>query len=567
MYSIYRPAPVLVSAVRDGLFTRMTLTRQHPGEWILPENWREHAIGFTGDTAEVEYVDGEVSVNGSMTLSDSVALEAYDRGVIDLSPGYSASFEWKSGKTPKGKPYDAVMVSVDATNHLAMVDKGRGGVLSTITDAAADVKKRAREIASGLWWAVKRRTLVKDGDGDASVSTGFRSGLDMCVSGRASMSEEEIEDRIEQLRLLLVDLPFGDEKSLLMRYMDDLKLMKLMPEQPVKDAVDLACALFDKLDGTAMGEVRLALGDHAGEGKGMRINFAELLGMKRTVKDAADMEVETEGKTKVKEPEANDCTACDGLGEIDGKKCEACGGTGKMKIADVSPTESAGIPEVVSKAQESPQAPIVGSEKVPENKGKVEGVTDEPDPAPAAVPGATPVQPASPSPNGVPSAVPAAPPATEQSGPAYWVGQIADILTKMMSDPQIQALKSPAPGTPAAAPAAMPGDAPAAAAAPATPAPGAAQPPAAAAPPKPAAEAKAAPAAGPPKPATPDEEPKDDQEKKPPVPPKAADSVKIVSDSASSLTMLLASSKGTVEDGAPDGLDGLVNSLKNGRKR
>ena len=221
----------------------------------------------------------------------------------------------------------------------------------------------------------------------------------------------------------------------------------------------------------------------------------------------------------------------------------------------------------MSKAQESPQAPIVGSEKVPENKGKVEGVTDEPDPAPAAVPGATPVQPASPSPNGVPSAVPAAPPATEQSGPAYWVGQIADILTKMMSDPQIQALKSPAPGTPAAAPAAMPGDAPAAAAAPATPAPGAAQPPAAAAPPKPAAEAKAAPAAGPPKPATPDEEPKDDQEKKPPVPPKAADSVKIVSDSASSLTMLLASSKGTVEDGAPDGLDGLVNSLKNGRKR
>ena len=567
MYSIYRPAPVLVSAVRDGLFTRMTLTRQHPGEWILPENWREHAIGFTGDTAEVEYVDGEVSVNGSMTLSDSVALEAYDRGVIDLSPGYSASFEWKSGKTPKGKPYDAVMVSVDATNHLAMVDRGRGGILSTITDAAADVKKRAREIASGLWWAVKRRTLVKDGDGDASVSTGFRSGLDMCVSGRASMSEEEIEDRIEQLRLLLVDLPFGDEKSLLMRYMDDLKLMKLMPEQPVKDAVELACALFDKLDGTAMGEVRLALGDHAGEGKGMRINFAELLGMKRTVKDAADMEVKTEGVTKVKEPEAEDCTACDGLGEIDGKKCEACGGTGKMKIADVSPTESAGIPEVVSKAQESPQAPIVGSEKVPENKGKVEGVTDEPDPAPAAVPGATPVQPASPSPNGVPSAVPAAPPATEQSGPAYWVGQIADILTKMMSDPQIQALKSPAPGTPAAAPAAMPGDAPAAAAAPATPAPGAAQPPAAAAPPKPAAEAKAAPAAGPPKPATPDEEPKDDQEKKPPVPPKAADSVKIVSDSASSLTMLLASSKGTVEDGAPDGLDGLVNSLKNGRKR
>jgi len=284
MYDVYRPAPVLASAVKDGLFTRMILTRGHPEEWVDPTNFKEHAVGFTGDVAEIEYLadEGEVSVNGSMTLADEIALESYDKGIVDLSPGYTANFAWRKGQH-KGKPYDAIMTKVTETNHLAMVNKGRGGPLSVITDTADKIHAKARKIASGLWWAVKRRTLVKDEiqSERASSATGFRTGLYALVEARASMKDEEIADGIEELRKLLVDLPFGDERSLLMRYMDDLKLMKEEPEDVVQDAVDLACALLDKLDRSAMSEIRQVFGDEASEeGKDMR-TLAELLGGKK----------------------------------------------------------------------------------------------------------------------------------------------------------------------------------------------------------------------------------------------------------------------------------------------
>jgi hypothetical protein len=197
MYSIYRPAQVLVEAVKDGLFTNMTLTRGHPEEWVDPDNFKEHAIGFTGELPEIEYMKDkkEVSINGTLTLVDSVALESYEKGIVDLSPGYLADFVWRKGVDPNGKPYDAVMTKVNGTNHLAMVNKGRGGAASAIMDKAASGFKK---IASGLWWAVKRRTYVRDGDGSGSASsfTGFRSSLTQCLEGRASLSDEEIrEDR------------------------------------------------------------------------------------------------------------------------------------------------------------------------------------------------------------------------------------------------------------------------------------------------------------------------------------------------------------------------------------
>ena len=614
-YEVYRPGLVLVSAVKDGLFTRMTLTRQHPDDWVGPENWKENAVGFTGDTAEVEYLkdDGEISVNGSMTLSDSVALEAYDRGVVDLSPGYSATFEWKKG-THKGKPYDAVMTQVTETNHLAMVNRGRGGALSVITDHASALSQKAREIASGLWWAVRRRSIVRDesyGSDPASDATGFRSALDLCVRSRASMNDEEIGDRIEQLKTLLNDLPYGDEKSLLMRYMDDLKLMKLMPEQPVRDAVELACSLFDKLDKTAMGEARLALGDSAAEEGQVKFSLEDLLGGRRKGR-VKDMEESTIKK------EVGDCAECGGTGKMkDGAMCSGCKGAGKMmgKDAEAAITaEESRLGKVVTPAKSSEeQAPFIkADDDPPVVEATIPGVTDEPDPSmPAstsAVAGSTPLQSPSPSPEGVP----ATPGAAAQGGIQAWVGELAALMKKLETIPEFQQMKqaavapaAAAPATPAAPPAAAPADAgkpPASSEKPAggaeTPAPAKASPDTKsaekAAPPAAGPKGDPAPADGPPgdKPPATDEEgkmshfshgsesleapgqkrgeeadPGMEKNDKGMQVPGIHDSVPDVSDSASSLTALISSS-GRVSDAEPEGLDGLVNSIHTkGRRR
>ena len=543
MYDIYRPASVLLSAVQQGMFTHLPLTRSHPYDWVGPKNFKEEIVGWTGDKADIEYLKDskEISVNSSVVLGDQVAIESYGQGIIDLSPGYSADFQWKKGVDPNGKPYDAIMTKVNKTNHLALVNRGRAGPTSTIIDQAA---RGFRKVASGLWWAVKRRAMVKDGDGSdpASQFTGFRSSLNQIYEGRASMSDEEIRDRVEQLRLLLSDLPWGDDKDVLMRFMDDLKLMKLMPEESCQTAIQVVCALFDKLDGKAVDEASLAFGDGKGAGMTKGLTLEGLLGIiARKKKGVADEE---------KDPK--ECTSCEGSGKLDGKDCADCHGTGKASAHDEETTEMNcekcdGKGKVdgeecktcggSGKTSASEDTNPIGPHKVDttptvDKKGKA---ADEPDPAPAAaapapanppaaaappaaVPNSPPQQAPSTSPNGVPIAPPtgaapaaaapvaAAPAPAAQSRSAYFTAQIASIIEQMMKDPGViseiqsqkagQAATAAPPAAPnAATPSAPPGSAgqdPPTGAAPAGNAPPG---PAAAAPPGPAAAAPPGPAA------------------------------------------------------------------------
>ena len=515
-YVVYRPASVFVSAVHDGLFQNMPLTRQHPpGLWVDPLNFRDFVIGFTGDSPELEWVGDEVSVNGTVVLADIAGVEAYDQGILDLSPGYNAQWRWHKGKTAKGEAFDAVMTRVTATNHLALVNKGRGGALSAIVDHASDVGRRVKQAASGLWWAVKRRTLVVDGhagDEPGSVATGFYSGLHMLADQRATMPETEIEDRVDQLRLLAVDLPYGDEKSLLMRAMDDLKLMKMFPAEQVNDAVALACSLFDKLDGAAMGDARTMIGDSAPKEGDMKISLESLLG----------------GSRRAKKPVAADAPE-----------------------SVTEPTRSAGIEDPVSPAKGSEQVPTVGAAAVPKTPSappKTVGekvptavAVDEPDPTqpPAETPGATAPggpQPVATSPEGTPGQTPAASGAAPAApAPPDPDKQLAVDIAAAITKWETAKGKAPAAAPAAAAPA--PDAAPAAPAEPAAPA-------------KPAEE-----------PAAPAEKKEDGPPPK--EPPKAADAAP---DPGRSLTALI--SGGKAADAAPNtGLDGLVDSIRGGNWR
>jgi hypothetical protein len=450
MYQVYRPANVLISAVKNGMFRNMTLTRQHPPElWVDPQNWKDHAVGFTGDSAELEWVGDEVSVNGTVTLADSVAVEAYGHGVIDLSPGYNATWEWKRGHTSKGEAFDAAMTEVTDTNHLALVNKGRGGALSAIVDGATDVGRRVRQAASGLWWAVKRRTLIVDGqagDGPGSVGTGFRSGLQMCADQVGSMPEVEIEDRVDQMKLLAADLPMGDEKSLLMRCLDDLKMMKMFPVEQVSDAIELACSLFDKLDRAAMGDAKTMIGDSAGEDD-VKISLESLLGGSRR---------------------------------------------GKVKAADAeSIAEQMGTEMPVSPAKGSEDVPTVEAKKIAETPSAPPKETDTKIPTAVAADEPDPSQPPAETPTEAPAAPAAAPVPAAPTPPDPDKQLAVDIAAAIAKWEAAKGTAQPAAPAPGAAPAA-----PAAAAAPAAPAAPAAAPAAAAAP---AEEKKEPPSKEPPK--------------------------------------------------------------------
>ena len=538
-YSIYRPASVLAKAVRDGLFVRLPMTKGHPSEWVDRSNFKEYVIGYTGDTATIEYLSDidEVAVCGSMALAADEAITDYEKGITDLSPGYSATFIWRKGKTSYGKSYDAVMTEINETNHLALVPKGRGGATAAILDAEGTLK--VRDIASRIWYRAKKHLLVKDEMFEAPVSeaSGFRSGLAHLIEARAALSEGELSKKVDEMKSLVRDLPDNTEKGLLLRYMEDFKLMKESKNDVLSETSDIASKLFDKLDKHALSE-----GGSEGEMK--------------------------------------DCADCHGTGKIGSMDCSSCGGKGKVGDDPAGTERAAGDPPLDKAKDEpggwiDPDGPI--GKKQPEinpdpdkhdhpgegpNMEKIDGkgkTIDEPDPAvPAQVPPAPPKQAPSPSPAGVPAApagapqagtppaAPAAPGAAPaaapaQGGPQFWMTKLAELLKGMMADPQIQQMMAPAPA--AAAPG-LPGAAPPAAApaaAPAAPAPAA---------PAPAAPAAAAPVAAP-APSGPPEEKKEGP------PPGGA------KDSAPSLTALIGASK----DSSPDGmtLDGAINFI-HGRK-
>lgn len=61
-------------------------------------------------------------------------MNSYERGEIQLSPGYVARFVWQKGKSPHGEDYDIVMQEIKDVNHLALLPAGRGGQDARVLD-------------------------------------------------------------------------------------------------------------------------------------------------------------------------------------------------------------------------------------------------------------------------------------------------------------------------------------------------------------------------------------------------------------------------------------------------
>ena len=138
LYKVYRPAPVLAAACKK--FASLPLTHHHPKTPVDGQNFRNIAIGWTGESPEVDYIaeTDEVGIKSTCVLYDDEALQAYENGEVQLSPGYIAVFEWQKGQTPRGEEYDIIMKEITDVNHLALLPAGRGGEYAVVLDNAAE---------------------------------------------------------------------------------------------------------------------------------------------------------------------------------------------------------------------------------------------------------------------------------------------------------------------------------------------------------------------------------------------------------------------------------------------
>lgn len=161
LYHVYRPATVL--AVACPMFANLPMTHHHPSTPVDGQNFRELAIGWTGERPEVGYIadTNEVGIESTCMLYDDEALQAYENGEVQLSPGYIAEFEWQKGTTADGKEYDIIMKKIEAVNHLALLPAGRGGEFAVVLDEAPKRKTVFDIATSKNIFDVAKREMCK----------------------------------------------------------------------------------------------------------------------------------------------------------------------------------------------------------------------------------------------------------------------------------------------------------------------------------------------------------------------------------------------------------------------
>jgi len=127
---VYRPEKEVFS--RDSLhsFAHRPVTVDHPPVMVDASNWKKYGVGNIGE----EVVrDGEF-VRVPILLMDQSAINDVESGKVELSMGYTADLVFEAGTTPEGDHYDAYQSNIRG-NHLAIVDKARGGSQLRVIDS------------------------------------------------------------------------------------------------------------------------------------------------------------------------------------------------------------------------------------------------------------------------------------------------------------------------------------------------------------------------------------------------------------------------------------------------
>ena len=129
---VYRPGAEVFSDATLKSAAHRPVTNDHPPELVNSTNWKDFAVGQTGDE-----VTGEaIFIRVPLMVSDEAAIKDIEAGKRELSAGYTCDLDFTPGQTPSGEAYDAIQKNI-RLNHVAIVQRGRAGSKVRIGDGAA----------------------------------------------------------------------------------------------------------------------------------------------------------------------------------------------------------------------------------------------------------------------------------------------------------------------------------------------------------------------------------------------------------------------------------------------
>jgi len=106
------------------------------------------------------------------------------------------------------------------------------------------------KLLTGLFRFARKRVQTTDTDMGA-----FRDKITELVEKKDSLSDDEIGEKVDELKAMSADLPESDDKGKLDRFLEDFKSLKEQDGATSKEAAKMVANLFEKLDTEAMKDV------------------------------------------------------------------------------------------------------------------------------------------------------------------------------------------------------------------------------------------------------------------------------------------------------------------------
>lgn len=350
-YREYRPANVVVKAKK--LCGNLPVTKEHPSDWVTPDNWKELAGGTTGKEVSVEALDGEaegeIGLASDLTFYDKDLYEYYQKHK-EVSLGYTCKKHFVDN--PEEVGYDIILDEITEVNHLAITQSGRGGSSVAVIDSLIGGMKPMR---TGIWaWlAGKKQT-------DSKTAPAFGKDVFTALKNSKGTTEEELASELKGVFdscAVLKDCPQKDTMLNMIRDCYDNREKALENEKELTEAFD---SMYVSLSGDSLKEIVDAVKGVSGSVTVTSDSADKKDGEKTETEDSDKKNGE---KTEAEDSDKND----DGCGGKEGTKDSG-------KTVDSAPLTKEDIAKIVkdSVAEIVPKM-VKETLGIKEDKAKVEG--------------------------------------------------------------------------------------------------------------------------------------------------------------------------------------------------